>query len=192
MAILGERFCSCVLALATVILFYSLVGEAKAQSLPDGLEAHYRDCVGVALSEIDRNPLFEDDRLRALPALPQMDLDLGIAAGNCLADTTGNLWAYDPERNHFSTGTRFQQALNAQNRALEVRQQEERAAQAQAQAEEAARIAAEIALIERERRVAVWLATRDACVALYQDNTVAALTNQICQPLFLEMGLPSD
>jgi hypothetical protein len=35
MPMLGERFCSCALALATVILASSLVGEAKAQSLPD-------------------------------------------------------------------------------------------------------------------------------------------------------------
>lgn len=73
-------------------------------------------------------------------------------------------------------------------RTLEARRQEERAAQA----EEAARIAAEIAFIERERRAAVWLATRDACVDLYRDDGVAAMTNQICQPLFLEIGLPSD
>lgn len=75
MAILGERFCSCVLALATVILSYSLVGEAKAQSLPDGLADHYKDCVGIALSENDRDPVFEGDSLRGLPAPPQMDLD---------------------------------------------------------------------------------------------------------------------
>jgi hypothetical protein len=187
MAILGERFCSCVTALATVILSYSLVGEAKAQSLPDGLEEHYRDCVGVALSEIDAPSIFEGDHLRALPAPLQMDLDLAIAAGNCLSDATGNSWAYDPYLYRFRTGTQFQLdlAVNAQGRALEARQQEERAS-------DAARIAAEIALVERERRAAVWLATRDACVALYQDDSVAALTNHICQPLFLEIGLPSD
>ena len=181
MPMLGERVCSCAPALATVILASWLVGEAQAQTLPAQLVDQYNSCVGVEFLEIDADPVLDDDRLRALPAPQQMDLDLGIAAGNCLKNATGMLWAYDPERNQFSTGTRYQQALNAQNSALQSRQF--------AQAEERA---AEIERLERERRAAVWLATRDACVALYQDDRVAALTNHICQPLFLEIGLPRD
>ena len=186
MAILGERFCSCVLALATVILASSLVGEAKAQSLPDGLSNHYSSCVGTELGEVEGRPVFFfDGRLQALPAPREIDLEVGIAAGICLTDATGDLWAYDPRRQQFSTNTWHQRALNAQSEALGEQRQAELAAQA-------AELIADVERAERERRAAVWLATRDACVALYQDNTVAALTNQICQPLFLEIGLPSD
>lgn len=174
------------IAFMSLSLASSFMGEANAQSLPEGLANQYRDCVGVELSENDSLPTFEGDRLLALPAPTQTDLYVGITAGNCLADATGRLWAYDPDRNHFSTGSR------SQHRALIARQQELIAAQAQVQAEEAAMIAAEIALIESERRAVVWQATRDACVDLYLNDTVAALTNQVCQPLFLEIGLPSD
>lgn len=188
MRTLQERFFSCARAWAAIGLATSLVGEAWAQPLPDGLADHYKDCVGVELFDNNQPPVFLGESLRALPAPAQTDLDVGIAAGNCLADATGNLWAYDPSFYLFRTGNRYRQGLDSQNRALEARRQEERAAQA----EEAARIAAEIAFIERERRAAVWLATRDACVDLYRDDGVAAMTNQICQPLFLEVGLPSD
>lgn len=170
----------------------SFVGEANAQSLPVGLADHYRDCVGLELSENDRPPIFDGDRLLALPAPTLTDLDVGIAAGACLAEATGNLWAYDPSVYLFRTGRRYQQALNAQNRALEVRRQEEMAAQAQERAEAAEQRAAELERIEQERRSAVWAATYDACVYLYRNDTVAALTNQICQPLFLEVGIPGD
>lgn len=163
------------LALLSGPLASSFVGEANAQSLPDGLADHYRDCVGLELSENDRPPIFEGDRLSALPAPEQTSLYLGIAAGNCLADATGNLWAYDPDRNQFSTGSR------SQHRALEARQQALVAAEAQTQAN-----------LESARRTEVWVATRDACFALYRNDTVAALTNQVCQPLFLEIGLPSE
>jgi hypothetical protein len=181
MLIFGKCFRACAPIFIAMSVVFVYFGVAKAQTLPIQLVDQYRSCVGVEFSEIDGDPAFDDDRLRALPAPQQMDLDLGIAAGNCLKNATGMLWAFDPERNQFSTGTRYQQALNAQNLALQSRQS--------AQAEERV---AEIERAERERRAAVWSATIDACKALYRDDVVAALTNQICQPLFLEVGLPSD
>ena len=129
----------------------AICSEAQAQSLPDGLADHYRDCVRIELGGVDGKPIFFfDGSLQALPAPREIDLQGGITAGNCLANATGNLWAYDPRRNQFSTNSWHQQALNAQSEALVEQGQAEAAAQA-------AEFIAEIELIERERRAAVWL-----------------------------------
>ena len=181
-----ECFCFCATSLLAGILASFLVGEAQAQTLPNELVDHYNNCVGTELGEVEGRPVFFfDGSLQALPAPREIALEVGIAAGVCLTDATGDLWAYDPRRQNFSTGSWHQRALNAQSEALGEQRQAELAAQA-------AELIADVERAERERRAAVWLATRDACVALYQDDTVAALTNQICQPLFLEIGLPSD
>jgi hypothetical protein len=92
MLVFGQCFRACAPALIAMSVVSVYFVEAKAQTLPSQLVDQYNSCVGVEFTEIDGDPVFDDDRLRALPAPQQMDLDLGIAAGNCLKNATGMLW----------------------------------------------------------------------------------------------------
>lgn len=155
----------------TFILGISPIKSVSAQSLSNQIEDQYNLCVGA---EVMSPAFFWSGQLQALPAPIQIDLDVGISAANCLTQETGAFWAYDPERNRFSTDKWYEQALDAQNRAVQLRQQELMLIQA------------------REATAQVWVATIDACVSLYRANSVAALTNEVCHPIFLEIGLPRD
>lgn len=170
----------CVCAASLFVLWSGQ--EASSQVVAQELTEHYITCAerfGVGPNEVSGNPIFEGERLRALPAPVDMQHSIGIALGECLAELTGDRWAYDPERNRFSTGTFYQQALNAQSRVYdELEEDQNRAILEQAAQEEAERIAN------------VWAATIEACVILFYDDRVEALTKPICHQIFLERGLP--
>ena len=69
---------------------------------------------------------------------------------------------------------------------------ENKIAEADANNQRIADLAAEIERRETEKRRQVVGATIGACNELYKDDPVNALTNQICNPIFLQHGLPEN
>lgn len=158
--------------------------DAEAESIPRDLREDYDECLarfGVAGEEASGAPVFEGDRLRALPSPRSIDQLIAVEIGECLAELSGNLWAFDPERNRFSTGTFYQQALNAQGRMFKDMEA--------AQAEKTLR-AAELEQAALQARVRS--ATLEACFILFDESAVQALTNPVCNPVFMEVGLPDE
>ena len=146
----------------------------QAQQVPIPIAEVYRDCVGADLNAIGLEATFVNERLAALPAPTGMTFDEGLDAADCLQAATNEDWAYDPSRDRFGTFALHQQALLEERRALAE--------------SEATRLGRE----EQDRRERVIAATLAACLALYEGDEVAALTNAICNAIFMEVGLPGD
>lgn len=103
----------------------------------------------------------------------------------CLEALTGDDWAYNPVTNRFVTGSFVGQADRFfENELAEYRQR------ALAQEVERLRAIAEAERVRTERLTEVYRATVLACEAMYQEDVVTALTNPVCHPIFLEIGLP--
>lgn len=110
-----------------------------------------------------------------------------IEATICLESLTGEDWAFNPVTNRFVTGMFVDQA----DRFFAAELAEHRQQEAAAEAERLANIAAQEAeRLRSERRAEVYRATLAACLEVYGNDEIEALTSPVCHPIFLETGLP--
>jgi hypothetical protein len=127
-----------------------------------------KDCAKA----IEQGDMIAVERLSfAIIGVKPFPVDRMQEARNCFAPINRDDIVYDPGTQQI----RFSDALLAQIEDERVRRNETLAALEQA---------------EMDRKHAALLRTIEACRALYGRDWIAAMTSPICQPIFVETGLP--
>ena len=102
-------------------------------------------------------------------------------AETCLSAARGTPMRFDHTSSRFMPEAEYDALVELRREADEAAQREqERRGELVALAREQ----------EKARREAVLVRTFDACNELYRRDWVVAMTSQICQPIFMEIGLP--
>ncbi len=102
-------------------------------------------------------------------------------AEKCLSTARGEPMRYDHTSAAFMPETEYEALLQSRRDAAQASQEK------QARQDELAALAR---LQQQAQEDAVVIRTLDACQELYRRDWVAAMTSQICQPIFMETGLP--
>ena len=105
-------------------------------------------------------------------------------SAKCLSVVYGEPFVYDALTNAFVSGSDIGKALTldqkAANRAIAKQKLLDLQAETELRKQQ----------LQAERKQAVVAGTVAACIELYGEDEVAALTNQICNPIFMQIGLP--
>lgn len=102
-------------------------------------------------------------------------------AEECLSSARGEPMRYDHRSSKFLPEAEYEALVQSRRDTLQSAREE------QTRKDE---LAARLRQEQKARRQAVTLRTVEACNSLYGRDWVAAMTSQVCQPIFMETGLP--